>query len=79
MAVISVQDEVFLSRSAHFGRDVRQTAATLAQHASLAAFFDLVHCAQSEVADLERPCGVQKEILRLEVAMAHAFFMEITL
>ena len=61
--------------------DVRQAPASLAEHAhlDLAVFRDLVYRTQTKIADLERPRGIEQQVLGLEIPMTHPFCMKVHL
>ena len=61
--------------------DVRQAPASLAEHAHLhlPVFRDLVDGTETEIADLERPRGVEQEVLGLEIPMTHPFCVKVHL
>ena len=63
----------------HLGRNVWQASATVVQLAYFAVLLDLVHCAQTKVADFEGACGIEQEVFRLEVSVNDTLFMDVLL
>ena len=63
----------------YLGRNVWQASTAVVQLAHLAVLLDLVHCAQTEVADFEGACGIEQEVFRLEVSVNDTLFMDVLL
>ena len=68
-----------VERGAYLGSNVREAAASFVEYSRLASLLDLVHRAETKVANLKRACCIQKQVLGLKISMTYAFLVEILL
>ena len=73
-----MQDGI-VEQDAYLGSNVREAATSFVEYSRLASLLDLVHRAETKVANLKRACCIQKQVLGLKISMTYAFLVEILL
>ena len=68
-----------LSRDTHFWCNVWKAPTSIGQFPNLSRLLNLVDCAQTEVADLERASRIKEEVLGLEIPMTNTLFVDVSL